>query len=360
MEVDAHRDHDVKKSKKSKAALDFVKRSLKSAKLWHSLTSHPHVKKLVAQSIVAKMRREGRNGALAQLLITMSTQRKKRKIIEPDSPWPPRVRRRLRSKQSANCFWMTQGIACLNIDLMATILSSVDLPTKLSAMCVSRGLQEILRRSTAWDPVVVDKAICRNIFRRRGLWLIPKVFYQVSAIDIHLMDAEGTAHNFLEQSDTEDERDPNLIRQPLSELSSAWPYFENISTVMVRNISTSDIIVLLYFRCSDLKSLSFVQIQYTENRTYCLKAAMDEPPFVDCTRVKEINSSRIPPGLQNESITISEREALFLLEHPTAYKNGSEIHFTHDVNEVISSHLIRKMYKDVLDCLKERFPRSFR
>ena len=362
---------------KGHASSDCVERCLRSAKLWQSLTSHPDVKKLLAKWILAKTRREGENGPLAQLLVTIST--KKRKVsssssiysssdTEPqlaDSAWPPRVRRRLRFKQSSNCLWMTKGIGLLNINLMATILSSVDLSTKLSAMAVSRGLWEVLQCSTAWDRLVVNPEMCRKILRqqdRRPGFFMPEVFKKVSAIEIHLMDAENQDHR--NESDTEDDqvRD-RVIDNPFLDIGNfLLRLFPNISEATIWNINSENMRgFLLFVRCRRLKSFSSVRTHYMGKRIYCLKATQHEPPLVDCTEVATINSSRIPPTMvQDESTTISHSEALFLLEHPTSFKNGSDIFFIDAPQERHSSHEVRKDYKNVLDSLKERFPNSFR
>ena len=357
---------------------DCVKRCLRSAQLWQSLTSHRSVKKLVAKSIVAQARHEGENGPLAQLLVAISAKAKKRKASSTrrgsisgrntelqlaDSAWPPRVRKRLHFKQNSNCLWMTKGIGLLNINLMATILGSVDLSTKLSAISVSRGLREVLQCSTAWDRLVVNPEMCQRILRHanRPGFFRPQVFEKVSAIDVHLMDAENWDQS---ESETEDDQDrAEVFGNPFLTFGLALcrRLFPNISEATIWNINSEDFrIFLVVVRCRCLKSFSFVRTQYMGNGIYCLKAKQHEPPLVDCTEVLKINSSRIPPLVQDESTTISDSEALFLLEHPTTFKNGRSIFFMDAPDEIVSSHEVRKDYKGLLDCLKERFPNRFR
>lgn len=112
----------------------------------------------------------------------------------------------------------------------------------------------------------------------------------------------------------------------------------------------------LHFRCICLKSFGFVKLHYTGNRTYRLEASAErEPPVVNCREVALMNSNRLPASTRVQATTLSEREALFLLEHPTSYKNGNDIRFIHDVN-LINSHSVRKQYKPLVESLKERFP----
>ena len=300
---------------------------------------------------------------------------------------------------------------------MAAILSSADLSTKLSAMCVSRGLREVLQCSSAWNPLVINQAECRGLLKSlracyfsrnssRPKWPMPQAFNQVSAIDVHLMDMERSVHA---QSDTEDDQERPIsmaIVSPMREFSrgrvfrlhskytrdvigmwsclnlcrtkqcekgqhgvnkihfdrstAGWRSFAEVSELTIRNIDSFSMgYDFIHFRCTKLESFGFVKIQYNGNRSYSLEAAQREPPMVDCSIVASMNSARIPATTRLQSTTISEREALFLLEHPTAYKNGNNICFIHEVS-IYNSHLIRKQYKPLLDSLKERFPSSFR
>lgn len=363
-------------SRRSQTALDFLKGCSKSGRFWQQLMSNRDVSKWVEKAMVTEVSGDG-DGDLAQILIairaTVQSKGKKRPLVSdpPPSAWPQKVRRRLRFKQGPNFIWMTRGIGCLNANLMAAILSSADLSTKLSAMCVSRGLREVLQCSSAWNPLVINQAECRGLLKSlracyfsrnssRPKWHMPQAFNQVSAIDVHLMDMERSVHA---QSDTEDDQERPIsmaIVSPMREFSRGWRSFAEVSELTIRNIDSFSMgYDFIHFRCTKLESFGFVKIQYNGNRSYSLEAAQREPPMVDCSIVASMNSARIPATTRLQSTTISEREALFLLEHPTAYKNGNNICFIHEVS-IYNSHLIRKQYKPLLDSLKERFPSSFR
>ena len=211
-----------------------------------------------------------RGGELAQTLVAIRAaafaKGKKRKAsaqAQNRPSWPQKFRRRLHGKQGmawakvavvlrtfwhfghtnnpsfwpdfrplgAHNLWKIKGINCLHSNLMATIFSFTDVSTKLSAMGVSHGLWKILQCSSAWDPVVVNQAVCCQMLRslrasafanskKLQRFRIPKALYStVSFMDIHLMDAERTVR---EQSDTEDdERRPlaMTIVSPMRELS---------------------------------------------------------------------------------------------------------------------------------------------
>lgn len=363
--------------RKSQTALDFLQGCSKSGRFWLQLMSNRDVSKWVEKAMVTEVSGDG-DGDLAQILIAIraavQSKGKKRPLVRDPLPsaWPPKVRRRLRSKQGPNCIWMTKGIGCVSADLMAAILSSADLSTKLSAMCVSRGLREVLQCSSAWNPLVIDQAECRGLLKSlrasyfsrnssRSKWHMPQAFNQVSAIDVHLMDGERSVHD---QSDTEDDQELRPISMaivsPMREFSRGWRSFAKVSELTIRNIDSFSIgYDFVHFRCTKLESFGFVKIQYTGHRSYSLEAAQREPPMVDCSIVASMNSARIPAMTPLQSTTISEREALFLLEHPTAYKNGNDISFIHEMS-IYNSHLIRKQYKPLVDSLKERFPNSFR
>ena len=104
-------------------------------------------------------------------------------------------------------------------------LKFADLSTKLSAMCVSRGLREVLQCSSAWNPLVINQAECRGLLKSlRACYFSrnssrPKWHDQVSAIDVHLMDMERSVHA---QSDTEDDQERPIsmaIVSPMREFS---------------------------------------------------------------------------------------------------------------------------------------------
>ena len=135
-----------------------------------------------------------------------------------------------------SCIWMTKGIGCVNANLLAAILSSADLSTKLSAMCVSRGFREVLQYSSAWNPLVIDQAECRGLLKSlrasyfsrdfsRPKWQMPHAFNQVSAIDVHLVDMERSV---LDPSDTEDDQEqrpiPMAIVSPMREFGRGWVF----------------------------------------------------------------------------------------------------------------------------------------
>lgn len=52
-----------------------------------------------------------------------------------------------------------------------------------------------------------------------------------------------------------------------------------------------------------------------------------------------------PEAMWDERTTISEREALYLAEHRSAYKNGGDFHLTHAYYRTVKSHGVRKRYK---------------
>ena len=255
--------------------------------------------------------------------------------------------------------------SCFNINLMGTVFSSVDISTKLSAMSVSRGFQELLQCAAAWEPLVVEKDLCRNMFlalRAEVPWRLPKACYQVSTIDIHLMDPENYTR---EQSDTEDE-DQRLfpllpIVCPMSEFLFFQNSFQNLSKLTLRNLDSIGMRSIYSYRPHSLQEFGFVEIQYAGSKRYHLIASKAGPPFVDSTKMASLNASRIPATVRrHDNTSISEREALFLLENPTAYKNGKYFGWIHlHRYHTLDSHHVRKSYKDLLESLRKRFPNSF-
>ena len=369
--------------RRGQTALEVVKRCSSNAQLWNYFAHHPEVRKWLEKLMVEEVRREEGHGAFSQILTTISAELAELerssnvslpeqlhhlahlKQEAPESAWPPRVKKRLRFKQGPQSIWMRRGVGALSMNLMAKVLCSVDLSTKLSAICVSRGFWEVLQCGSAWDPLVITQSECRRLLKShratRSLpeWGFPPAFYEVSVMDVDLMSPEEDPSG---QSDTEDEEQQRMqrIRAPVGTFVNLFGSWTKVSKLTVRNIdSFSYTLLLSRIRCTCLESFGFVRIQYTGSSTYSLEAARREPLLVDPTLVAAMNAARMPHTVQVQSTTISEREALFLLEHETAYKNGSDIHFMY-TNDTRRSHAIRVEYKSLVDSLKVRFPSSFR
>lgn len=295
------------------------------------------------------------------------------------SSWRP-ARRRLLFKQNPVIFSPSCAFGPLNMDLAALVFSFVEVPTKVTAACgVSRGLREVFQRRSAWDPLKLDKDTGRKLLRKLkvkdplGYFLeeghrtkryFPSGFFDVQHVEIVLMDPERVEHV---QSDTEDEApkpQATLIPDPLDEvLKRLKHYFSDVTDLIISNIEDYRMDYrFVGLRCSSLGAFGFVQLQHHSNpATYELRALRDDPPkSVDLKAIKSVNSSRIPWAVRvDHSTTISEREALFLQEHLSAYKNGSDFFLAHAIYRSVPSHTVRKRYKAVVASLSRRFPQQF-
>eukprot|EP00439_Symbiodinium_sp_Y106_P001260 s1666_g1.t1 len=293
------------------------------------------------------------------------------------SSWRP-ARRRLLFKQSF--FSPSCAFGPLNMDLAALVFSFVEVQTKVTAACgVSRGLREVFQRRSAWDPLKLDKDTGRKLLRKLkvkdplGYFLeeghrtkryFPSGFFDVQHVEIVLMDPERVEHV---QSDTEDEApkpQATLIPDPLDEvLKRLKHYFSDVTDLIISNIEDYRMDYrFVGLRCSSLGAFGFVQLQHHSNpATYELRALRDDPPkSVDLKAIKSVNSSRIPWAVRvDQNTTISEREALFLQEHLSAYKNGSDFFLAHAIYRSVPSHTVRKRYKAVVASLSRRFPQQF-
>ncbi|CAE7704334.1 CELF1 [Symbiodinium pilosum] len=168
------------------------------------------------------------------------------------------------------------------------------------------------------------------------------------------------------QSDTEDEtsRPQTLIPDPLDEvLKRLKLYFPRVTELMISNIEDYRMDYrFVGLRSSHLAAFGFVQLQHNSNpATYELKASRDDPPrLVDLKAIRGVNSSRIPWAVRvDENTSISEREALFLHEHLSAYKNGNDFFLSHAIYRSVPSHTVRKRYKAMVASLSKRFPQQF-
>jgi len=180
-----------------------------------------------------------------------------------------------------------------------------------------------------------------------------------------LMDPERVE---LEQSDTEDEAPkprPLVVADPLDEMCKRLRYY----FTLVKEISLTNIedyrmdYRFVGLRTGSLAEYGLVELVHcaTAPPTYALRAVQDEPPrILDIQAALSENRSRLPPGVHYiETTTISEREALYLAEHRSAYKNGDDFHLIHAFYRTVRSHSVRKRYKSVVATLRDRFPQLF-
>ncbi|CAJ1370879.1 unnamed protein product [Effrenium voratum] len=300
----------------------------------------------------------------------------------PASP-PRKLRRRLRFKQrGGSSLQLTSSrqtsLGGLNLDLAICVLGFLDVRAKLATLsCASTGLREALQQRAAWEPLEVDQALCRSLLRllkerdplgyfaeerQRVKSRFPRGFFEVRQLDIVLMDPERVEQPV---SDTEDEAPrplPALIPDPLDELLKRMKnYFPRAEEVIVRNIEDYRMDYrFVELRCGDLQAFGFVELAHL-GVTYQLKAFRAHPPQqVDCQAVARLNLLRVRAAqVPLAPTTLSEREALFLLEHLSAFKNGDDFCLAHSVYRSVPSHTVRKKYKQVVDSLRRRFPKHF-
>ncbi|CAK9071129.1 unnamed protein product [Durusdinium trenchii] len=370
-------------NEESRAALRFLKKCRKDMQLWKLLVSKPFVAKRLCDSLAAEVKSD-QAFAAAVAAIAPSSHPKKVKRRNSEAPaslgsaWPPKSRRRLCYKQGPSGYWRIEGIGCLNVNLMAHILSFADLGSKLSgALRVAKGFHEVLQVGAAWDPLVVDQQHCRgmlhllramSVFSALGESVqpagrFPGGFFESSKVEIVLMDPEKPLRDL--DSDTEEDepraRRPLKILCPMREFGRGWHFFKSVSELTLKNIDSFTMSFdFVNFRCVSLQKFGMVKCEYAGNRRYSLYARKNEPPpLVDCSHVATLNSNRIPRSVRRLSTTLSEREALFLLEHSTAFKNGNDMRFTHDRFMMVTSHEVRKKYKEVVKHLREQFAGRF-
>ncbi|CAK9029355.1 CUGBP Elav-like family member 1, partial [Durusdinium trenchii] len=218
-------------NEESRAALRFLKKCRKDMQLWKLLVSKPFVAKRLCDSLAAEVKSD-QAFAAAVAAIAPSSHPKKVKRRNSEAPaslgsaWPPKSRRRLCYKQGPSGYWRIEGIGCLNVNLMAHILSFADLGSKLSgALRVAKGFHEVLQVGAAWDPLVVDQQHCRgmlhllramSVFSALGESVqpagrFPGGFFESSKVEIVLMDPEKP----LRDLDSDTEEDEPRARRPL-------------------------------------------------------------------------------------------------------------------------------------------------
>jgi len=237
-----------------------------------------------------------------------------------------------------------------------------------------------LQCRAAWDPLHLDQAAGRAILRvlkrsdplgcfaadvRRTKRRFPAGLFEVQRLDCVLMDPE---RHEAEQSDTEDDAPrprPLVITDPLDEVCKRLRnYFTGVRELSVSNIEDYRMDYrFVGLRATSLADYGYVELLHTPTvpPTYALLARRDAPPRrVDPGAARAENRSRLPPeAMWDERTTISEREALYLAEHRSAYKNGGDFHLTHAYYRTVKSHGVRKRYKAVVASLRRRFPEQF-
>ncbi|CAK9008245.1 unnamed protein product [Durusdinium trenchii] len=394
-----------------KLAVEVIRDSTEDERQWMTLMNTPSVASYARKAVIAKAKRDPNfakqialaavTGALATpKLSTTSLPAELRAssalptcppaLAEPRTPSifdeeesdsPPRkVRRRLTYKQGYDAKSALIGesaLGCLSFDLAAHLLSFVDLITKISALNCSSGLREVLQHRSAWDPLRISKPIGRGLLRRlkqkdplgyfteervRAKRSFPRGFFDISQLEIVLMDPERVE---MPQSDTEDEAPKplllTLIPDPLDEmLKRLKHYFTKVCDLTIRNIEDYRMDYrFVELRCSELEHFPKIELRHVDS-TYHLHASRHhQPPEVDLARARAMNVARIPTGVEILNTSLTEREALFLQEHLSAFKNGTDFCLSHSIYRYVPSHTVRKKYKTVVEHLRRRFPACF-
>eukprot|EP00440_Ansanella_granifera_P050689 gb/GFBE01054940.1/.p1 GENE.gb/GFBE01054940.1/~~gb/GFBE01054940.1/.p1 ORF type:complete len:536 (+),score=86.87 gb/GFBE01054940.1/:1-1608(+) len=307
-------------------------------------------------------------------------------MTPPGSAEPPPKRRKLLSGKQSNEAAQPQTVEVLALkplpqDLVIEVMTYLDVRSKVvEVQRVSSGFRQALQERAAWDPLVFDQATCRPFLRKlkqhdplgcftkdvnRTKAFFPKGFFDVLNLHLALMDPDKLEPV---QSDTEDESPkprPVVIPDPLDEVCKRLRlYFKKVVALTVTNIEDYRMDYrFVTLRSGSLEGFGFVQVQYRDTipPTYDLVAWRDVGPrLVDPKAMERENRSRVPDSVPfNSDTRISEREALYLAEHLSAYKNGDDFHLGHALYRTVRSHTVRKRYKALVSSLRQRFPDQF-
>jgi len=272
-------------------------------------------------------------------------------------------------------------LAALTSELTGLLMSYLDIRTKVAGcLRVSRDLRQAMQTKASWDPLSLGQPVGRSFLRvlkrsdplgcfaadvNKTKRLFPKGLFEASWLEVVLMDPERTE---IAESDTEDETPrprPLIITDPLDEVCKRLRhYFSSVVKLTITNIEDYRMDYrFVGLRAGNLANFGYVELMHhaTNPPTYSLAALKDEPPRrIDVEAARADNRSRLPPDvLFDDTTCVSEREALFLAEHRSAYKNGSDFHLAHAFYRTVKSHGVRKRYKAVLASLRKRFPDRF-
>mmetsp|Transcript_90506 Transcript_90506/g.174218 ORF Transcript_90506/g.174218 Transcript_90506/m.174218 type:complete len:382 (-) Transcript_90506:103-1248(-) len=271
-------------------------------------------------------------------------------------------------------------LSVLRGETFFVILNFLDLQTKIRCLITSSQIAETMQSRCAWDPLHLDQACGRAFLRllkrrdplgcftadiSRTKRMFPAGLFQVQRLEAVLMNPERVEQ---EQSDTEDDTPrpkPLVIADPLDEVCKRLRhYFTSVNSLYISNIEDYRMDYrFVGLRASRLSDFGFVELMHlpTAPPTYALRACRDMPPrTLDLDAIMAENRLRLPAGiLFDESTTISEREALYLAEHRSAFKNGEDFHLVHAFYRTVRSHGVRKRYKAVVAALRARFPANF-
>lgn len=395
----------------TKVAVDFIEQSTEDGNVWPALLSTPTLASEARKMLKAKVKRDpvfakrialtaimgspgpaaspGRSpGRWAAAPVALPATPRTPSLVEESAAESPvrKVRRRLRFKQGYDAKLELIGesaLGSLSLELTSSIFSFLDLRSKLSAVFVaSLGLREVMHQRGTWEPMVIEKSVGRGLLhklkhkdplcyfteeRLSARKSFPRGFFEVTTLEIDLMDPERVE---AVQSDTEDDAPRPLmalIPDPLDEiLKRLKHYFTWVSDLTIRNIEDYRMDYrFVELRCNDLCSFPYVLLCHgatTAPQTYCLRAKRHaEPAGFPLTpqAARAMNAARIPASVDIKETNINEREALFLQEHLSAFKNGNDFCLAHSIYRYVPSHAVRKKYKSVLDQLRQRFPARF-
>lgn len=274
--------------------------------------------------------------------------------------------------------------AALPAELSAYALSFLVFSEKVQIAVVQAGARGVLAIGSAWDPLTLDQRSCGALLRhlRRldpfGCFpaeiecakaRLPAGLFKVSELRVDLMDPD---HGITCESDTEDEALKPLsqfaastyVLDPLDEVCKRLrTYFPCVRSLQISNIEDHR----MDYRFATLRPGVFAEFpfvclthQATAPPTYFLHAMKNaEPPRVDVVELLKENRERVPMGDQigmhfDDSTWISPAEALFLMEHPAAFKSSDRFHFTHTPWRTIPSHVVRKHYNGLVADFKRQ------
>lgn len=282
------------------------------------------------------------------------------------------------------------SLSKLNGELIAQSLSFLDITTKVSAVrATSRTVCETLQYSTAWNPLYMNEASTRLLlitlkardplgcFRTDALRVqhaLPGGLFRVDYMDIVLMPPDVTDTDTSEAETnavrTEENSDslpaPLLsIADPLNELCRRLRhYFPLLSTLRLTGIWAPHADrCFAGLRSSHLAAFNFIELVCcsTAPVMYTLTARRDVPAGTVCTSAAKVeNRSRVPPGVHLDPTTsLSDHEALYLMEHKCAFKNGDAFYVMHTPSRTVRARIVHQHYTHVLELLRRRSPEKY-
>lgn len=237
--------------------------------------------------------------------------------------------------------WQTTSKSTLDaVDdiTLAAVITFVDMRTKLEwLLIISRRFRRLLQSPSCWEPLRMDRSMSKCLLHKlnqaNSCRSLPTGICSVFTMSCDLTELdENGVENFC--------REINLHFHRLQMLD-CW-YSDRSLSPHAR----------IFLRCRELIRFEAVVTYPDEGGDMLLQARRSGWPPLSllAPAIQQLNRDRLPIEIPfDPSTTFSETEALFLLENPYLYKNGTAFWRRDTSNEARADpYVVRRLYGDLI------------